>query len=249
MSQAENLFNFMRDPMWQFIGVVIALVALVVAITAIVIQLRRKNLSYEVVNIPLLTVEEEIAGILRILYDEQPVRDVRLIKIRLVNSGQLPITPEEYIEPITVDFGEEAKILSVDVFEKNPPDIHGTSTRDGGKVTFSPVLLNSGDFLSIKMLVSHFKTSPVVSARIVGIKRIRQAKDSQANMWLASFGLIIMVGGFLISFRSRPGPRPPVRAAEIWGLGTALIGNFTMAFGLLGRRGLLRLAKFIRASS
>jgi membrane protein YdbS with pleckstrin-like domain len=61
-------WDFLRDPMWQFAGALFAVFALVVAVIAIFAQVKRKQLSYEIVNnIPLLTLEEEIAGKLRVL--------------------------------------------------------------------------------------------------------------------------------------------------------------------------------------
>ena len=50
------MFDLLRDPLWQFIGALLALLAIGVSVALYLIQRRKKRLSYEIVsNSSLLT--------------------------------------------------------------------------------------------------------------------------------------------------------------------------------------------------
>ena len=76
------MLDFLRDPIWTFIGAALAIVAIVVPILLWVFQQKRKMLSYERSVTPLLTVKEEIAGRLKVLFDDQPVQNIFLMVIK-----------------------------------------------------------------------------------------------------------------------------------------------------------------------
>src|SRR5437762_7026078 len=94
---------------------------------------KSKHLTYQVVsNTLLLSVEEkeELKGRIQVLLDNKPVGDVRLVVLRIWNSGNLSIKSEDYKEPVVIDFGMLAEILEV----KNPHEsVKCTFTVNGGK--------------------------------------------------------------------------------------------------------------------
>jgi hypothetical protein len=70
--------------MWQFVGALLALVAILLSVILFLAQRKRKSLAYEVVSrTALLSVAEEIEGKLKILYQGKPIRKVHLVILKL----------------------------------------------------------------------------------------------------------------------------------------------------------------------
>src|SRR5438445_4223381 len=104
--------DFLRDPLWQFIGVIVALIAIFLTIA----QRSRKEIVYEVVSdTPILSVRGEIKDQIQVLYKGKPLADARLIILRVWNLGNTPISLNDYVEPINFDFGQKAEILDADI--------------------------------------------------------------------------------------------------------------------------------------
>src|SRR5437016_5414582 len=71
----------------------------------------RKRLSYEILSdVLLISAEEEIRDEVEIFYKSTPVKNVRLIVIKLINDGYLPIKQDDFEKSIAFIF-PEATIL------------------------------------------------------------------------------------------------------------------------------------------
>jgi hypothetical protein len=141
-----------------------------VAIITFLKQRQRKELSYETISSTSL-LREEVGGKLKILYDDKIVEKVYLIVVRIANSGNAPIRSDEYERPISLCFGENAQVLTAEVSETNPKSLQPTLTIENTQVVLKPILLNSGDSITIKALVSQYGGQLSVDARIVGVKK------------------------------------------------------------------------------
>lgn len=140
--------GFLHDPVWQFIGVVVALVGTLVALIAIVNPLAativfiialialillypklrpNKTIFFRVISdTTVLSIKEkEEAKEVHIQYKGEEVKeDIQLVLVRLWNASSYPILPEDYkAHQIKMSFGKEAKVLSVQVSEANPSTI------------------------------------------------------------------------------------------------------------------------------
>lgn len=185
-----------RDPAWQFVGVVVALVAVIAPLAVAWAQRRRKRLHFEVVSsTSLLTVREEMQGRLTILFDDQPVKDAFLSIFRIANTGNVPITTADFEQPIVVSFGEEARILTAEVVARTPKDHPAEIVVDLQTIGVRPTLFNSGDALTIKCLLTEL-SDVRVSARIVGVRAVSYgpAPDSMAQLLLVSGGMLTVAG-------------------------------------------------------
>jgi hypothetical protein len=184
--------EIMRDPVWQFIVIAaLALAALVVAI----LQHRRKTLSYEIISrTPLLSVEEEVKGTLQILFDGKPVQDVYLVVARIINTGNVPIVATDYEDPVNLSFGENSQILTTDSSETNPDSLRASTSIEKTNVVLAPILLNMGDSITIKMLISQFDDEIKVDGHIAGVKSIRKLGEGQVPAF------ILMLSGMVMSF-------------------------------------------------
>ena len=223
--------EILRDQIWQFVGAAFGLVAIIVSIVLWWTQRRRKALSFDIISrTPLLSVEDKVKGKLQILFDGEPVQDVHLATVIIINSGNIPITSADYERPVNLSFGEEAQILTAEVTETNPDSLQASVDIEATRVVLKPVLLNGGDSITLKLLVSRLGGISV-DGRIVGVKDIRTpAAQIAAYKRLLVFGSVLMLGGliFFVVFGSN--------------LAFALLGMGISAAGLLT----LFLPQFIR---
>src|SRR5437868_2137707 len=98
---------FLRDPLWQFvIYVAIALlIGIASIITSIVVfrkQQVRKAVSYEIISdTSVLSINKMVKEEIELHYKGKLVGNLRLVILKIENSGDAPIVASDYIEPIT----------------------------------------------------------------------------------------------------------------------------------------------------
>jgi hypothetical protein len=191
----------------EFAGFLLALVTIVVTIVIYMRQRQRKKVSYTVLSsVPLLSVKEEIKGNLQILFNGKPIQQVQLVEVKIINSGNIPIQKTDYEHPISLSFGKTAQILSAEVKEKIPRNIDATIGIKEGKIILEPTLLNGGDSVILKMLVTMFE-KVIVDGRIAGVKEIREF----TGIWkryivLGMLGAIVEIGGLIAMLLSINNP-------------------------------------------
>jgi hypothetical protein len=89
--------EFLRDPIWQFVGAIIAVIGVIAAVWIYSLQKSKKSLSYNILaSNELLTASEEIRGRIKILFDKKPVENVHLLVMQITNDGNLPILPADF---------------------------------------------------------------------------------------------------------------------------------------------------------
>ncbi|MDQ3649371.1 MAG: hypothetical protein M3458_03645 [Acidobacteriota bacterium] len=162
--------NFLRDPIWQFIGATIALAALLISILPFVIARKRKAIAYYFFSSTPLSAEDDDK--LRIVYDGKPVENVGTVFVRLYNSGNLPIQPDEFYSPVTIRFGGESQILRVR-YAAYPSPFDMAIEVQSNTLSLAPVMLNKRDGINIHALVAGFDGKVDVSARVTGVPRIK----------------------------------------------------------------------------
>lgn len=118
------MIDLLRDPVWQFVGAVLAAIAIVIAVFFYYRQRKRKRLSYQILaNTPVLTVDEQIRGKLKVSYEDIPVQNLKLLLLKFINTGNLPIATGDFERPLSISFDSEAKILSSEVIASSPSDL------------------------------------------------------------------------------------------------------------------------------
>ena len=186
----------LRDPIWQFVGALLtaATIAIMFLLFLLERKQKRKALSYRIESrTRLLTVDESIKGRLQILFDGSPVSDAQLLLILVFNSGTVPIPATDYIEPIQFKFADNAKILSAAVIYQKPKNLGGSVSvdEDSRTLSFKPLLMNKGDEIGFKVILSSSSDRIHVEARIVGVSQIT-ARPYQRQMlvYLAMVSLL-----------------------------------------------------------
>lgn len=187
--------ELIKDPLWPFVGVVCAILAVVVPVLIFFAQRKTKMLSYEVTsNTQLLGVEDEIQGKVKILYDGKEVKNVHLLTIRFTNSGNQSISKSDYERPLSIEVDANAKVLTHEVVDEIPENLGISVTLNGSKLIFSPALMNAKDSFSIKTLISDFEGKPIIDGRINGVKSISKLSDGQWSFVVTSLVSFILIG-------------------------------------------------------
>ena len=214
--------DILRDPVWQFMGVIVGLIALLVSIGIGLRSRHTKRLAYRVVSHhPLFTVNSLIKQRVQVLYDGRPVDDLQLLNIRLTNAGTVPITTQDMERPIALVFNPEVQILLADVSEQRPANLGATLTQEATRITLQPMLLNAGDAVSIWMLVTGLKDWRI-DGRIVGVKAIESPSEAskRASVWLVMMGLgLLVVGVGIFSLSPTPDTVLGVLGEVVFGIG------------------------------
>lgn len=196
--------EILRDSAWQFVGVVIAILALLITVWIYWLQKNRKRFSYEILaSSELLTTSEEIHGRIEVLFDKRPVQNVRLIILRFTNDGNIPILDTDFYEPLQISFGGETKILSAEIVGCSPQSFNpkGSIHEDGHSFSVLPTLINSQDSFTIKFLLAqHARGSLKIYSRIVGISSITEGSGTTPPFTRVFVLGFIVAGVSLISY-------------------------------------------------
>jgi hypothetical protein len=205
MGNSQGLW---RDPIWQSIGVVVAVLfgvaTLLLGIITILLTRRRKALTYEILSTtPLAAVHDDVGGRLQVVFDGQVVRNVQLALIKFTNSGNVPIRADEYERPVRLIVNENARILTAGITETFPDSLKASIENDQTSALIAPVLLNKGDSITVKLLAADFYGKIFIDTRIVGVSDIKELKisdiESNRSLLLASFiGVAFFVMVYLL---------------------------------------------------
>ena len=189
-----------RDSIWQFVGAIISLFAVFASYNIFKRQRRYKKISFEVIsNSALVNVKDEVKSKMQILFDNKPVNDVHLLIVRIINSGNEPIVKSDYETPIDLEFSDKTEVLETDVIHVSPESMKVDIDNDKGVVSIQPLLLNAGDFITIKTLLTNFEGTVKVSGRIAGVKDITRLGLDNSSPSLSSFRFdLFFIYGFSI---------------------------------------------------
>ncbi len=188
--------EFMRDPLWQFIGVIVALIAIIITIYFSLRSRREKPIKrlspVIITETPLVSIreEEELKGRLVVLFDKQPMQkpDISMLIIEFSNTGTEPIDDEDYSGPIRIECGENSEVLTANVTKTEPNDFDAKAEidpTDPTKALLNPVLLNAGQSVTVKILVRKAAQVVGIYAHIKGVdveKLISRRKEIDAIM-------------------------------------------------------------------
>ena len=246
------MIELLRDPAWQFVGVLLALIAIAATIIIYLLQRQKKRIAFNLVSKnQLLTVREELEGKLQVLYDGQPARDIRLLVIRVSNVGNVAIATNDYERPLSFSTGLSSKVLSAVVTDVDPPNLDVDLGVNESQIMIKPVLLNPKDSLTIKCLVSDFSDQLNVDARIIGVRKIEDAGTSSGYQTVfTAISLILTLVGFYLMIRYNPKPdvRPPTPIEVQAGMAFLAAGYIGLFVFFFKTRNLRRIAKLLSSA-
>jgi len=187
----------LSNPIYQGIGAIFGLAAIILSLIFWWTDRQRRELSYQVVsNTPLISVkeEEELKGRLEVMFDKQAAQNLNLnsVIVKVINSGNVPIGEDDYYgHPIEFRFGENAEVLTASVVKTEPVDFDAKAEPSGTKALLQPVLFNKGQSITIKMLVKQGAKFQVY-AHIKGIDSVKIYIESRTSASLIKSVLLIL---------------------------------------------------------
>jgi len=145
-----------------------------------------------------LGVKEELSGKVKILYDNQEVKNVHLLNIKFINTGNIPISSSDYEKQINISFNDHAKILTHEIVQEEPQSLGIEIKTNDNTFTLSSCLLNPKDSFSIKTLISDYEGLPTINCRIKGIKKIE--KYAQSRILFFSSVAVLILGALYYNY-------------------------------------------------
>jgi hypothetical protein len=173
---------------WSFYDVVVGIIALLFTLIGGGWALyerskNKKDLRYLPSESTSLIVDRSDIGQLTVLYNDVKVKDPQITTIECSNNERFPITPDDFIEPITIS--GDSKVLSAVVAKVNPEGLKPSVNFTQNQVIIQPLLLNGSDSFSINLLTDGKYGNLKMSARIAGVKEIKRIrKVSQLTLMI-----------------------------------------------------------------
>jgi hypothetical protein len=179
--------RFLRDPIWQFVGALLAVVAVAIAVVSIVLNLPKKQLDVVLVStIPLVSVSGEASGDVEVYYRGSKATNVYLSQVKVLNSGNQPITEDDFSKPVSFSFSPN-QVAEASIIGSAPESLPITLTQSAPhEVQMNPALLNPGDSATIRFIVlgnSSGFSEPKISGRIVGVRQIGVSRPTNSPSW------------------------------------------------------------------
>jgi hypothetical protein len=220
--------EFLRDSIWQFWGVAIGLLAIFVAIVIPILQIRKKRLAYYILTeTPLLSVDEEIKGKIKIKYDRKNIQNMYLVVLRIENIGNVDIASSDYEQPLTFSF-PNSEIVSAEVIDVSPSSLKPAISQELSKIKINPILLNRKDYFVCKSLMSKYEGQINVDARIIGIKEVERVYvDNSKSLSRIYERIILLIVAFILLFLA------------ISKANTGVGLNWASWFGIIGLSGII----------
>ncbi|GHO44526.1 hypothetical protein [Ktedonospora formicarum] len=213
----------------NIIGVIGIFSTILVAVWVYFKEKTKKELTYQFVyDIPVVSVSKITKGTIEVTLDGKPVKDARVVVIKVWNSGNREITKEDYDTPVSFEFLNR-DVISGEVLSTEPedlmiPDIQKVFLRlQNNTVIFPEYLLNKGESIRVSVLTSGAWDNIKQRGRIIGgnilySDFITSYKRISLYYTLGSvFALLLMVIGLFITI-------------SIHGI----IGDVLYAVGLIG---------------
>jgi hypothetical protein len=209
----------LRDPIWQFLSVVVTIAAIGVSLYSsydvYTRSISSKQLEIEIAySASIISLDEARMSKIELLYEGESISCASVVGLHIENTGNVPILPEDFVSPIGIRVPPPARIVATRVEDAEPHNLQPRFSQvQLSEIILDPLLLNPGDAFGVEMTVLELSepdsASLAVMGRVVGIKTIaltprtpesdllqglRQAYDTEA-MIIVPLGTLV---GFLL---------------------------------------------------
>jgi hypothetical protein len=199
----NKILSFLRDQIWQFIGAVLGLTAILVAYNIFFLQKPVKNVQIVLLsNASLVDVNPEIVDNIEVYYKGDLAKNITLLDFQILNDGNQPIVASDYSKPISLFVNPSFEIVDSSIIESNPANIGMNLTKVSPNQTeISPVLLNPDDWVKIRFILidrnsSNQKVKFQADGRIAGVKQIEvTSPDSKTQLKIGGLTIDIPSSG------------------------------------------------------
>lgn len=141
---------------------------------------------------------------LDILYKNEKVNNLYMLKYTIKNNGKDEITPSDYVENISLS-GNFGKIIECNIVDSSNNYIKKSITEqtilNDNLITFPNILLNSNDYYTITVITTEIPTDISFNTVISGISNIdynTERKILEENIKLKIYSHFIILMSFII---------------------------------------------------
>jgi tetratricopeptide (TPR) repeat protein len=134
---------------------------------------------------------------LSLQYKNKTVENPYYTVIKLKNSGSSPIKTNDFESNIQIKFNEKVTIFETSILDRQPKELDTNISIVNSNILIKPTLFNSDDYITIGILSSLPSERPVVNARIIGIKSIKESvlNNEEKSSFL---GILLLLTSILI---------------------------------------------------
>ena len=176
--------ELLRDSIWQFIGAIIGIVALLTSIILSLLSKKRKKLTYEFSSPQsVISINSKYHDDLKVYYKNDEVTNLTLLNLRISNTGSIAIQKGDFEEPLNIELNDESSFISAEVIQHSPLNLKVDLTEGSNKITILPLLMNQSDTMTLKFLINNYKDEPKIDGRIVGISKFNKKNTFRTGFW------------------------------------------------------------------
>ena len=178
--------DFLRDPIWGFIGVAIAIIFGFITLWLTWRQLQRKLLTYEVISANnILQIPKQYKNKIEIYFNSSIIQQLYVIQLKFRNKGNIPIEKSNFYESITIELGQNIRLFSAEILQQPnaKKGLEVSINQEPGQtyVKIEPFLLNVGELFVIQILADNLEDIKVFG-RILGVNKILEDKKKDVSL-------------------------------------------------------------------
>lgn len=163
------MIDALRDPVWQFVGVVLAALSVAAAFWIYWLQRQIKELAFGLLSSRRpLAIADELSSRVTVELDGKSVGNLHLLVYGLKNSGHRAVAPTDFQSPLRILF-TEGQVVSAEIAAQTPTNLGAKLLASEAEVALQPLLLNPGDQVLIQVLLSSARPAYLLDARVLDV--------------------------------------------------------------------------------
>ena len=192
------MLEILRDPAWQFVGAIIAVVAIAATVWIYFLQRQAKELAFGIVSSRrLLSIADEVSSRVSVQLDGKAIKDLHLLVYAFKNSGNRAVSPSDFQRPLSISFAE-GQVVSAEIASQTPKNLGACLVITESRVDLEPLLLNAGDQVLVQILLSAPSPHASFDVRVVDVPALAPINVHRRLPPILESGTPMLIGMFLL---------------------------------------------------
>jgi len=182
------------------IGLAGIILPIIVAIIIAITQVRKREITYSVLALPLISIKKEIKDV-EIKIKGAQATNPYLVVLRVWNSGNHPINKFDFNAPIKFNLGTNVTVLDKSVLRVKPVQMKDQVNFDvvSNMLTLNPILMNKGFSLYLKLFLDNYVDIIAEDPVIYHINHLQKIKSNKSYWLYRTVKIIIGICLFLFA--------------------------------------------------